>query len=218
MSSLVLAKTQAQKGQIIDLSKDIAGQDVFRVGVGWKPKTDSSIPDDIDIDLVAIRSKIDGTGATEADLFYYHNIDGNGTISDKFYAGLSQQEIFAKAAELAKSCMVVITKDNRDGEGEGDDESLFTNKSLIPDGYKVSVALSIHEADTRGQVFGMVEGLHLTLYGADGTAEINFDMDDFSIETGVVVAEFYSKNGADKFKAVGKGFTGDLNQLLSKFA
>lgn len=218
MSSLVLAKTQAQKGQVINLSKTIVGQDIFRLGVGWNPKSDTSVPDEYDVDLVAIICNEDGTGATEGDLFYYHSMDGKGTSSEDFFAGLAKQAIFEKAEELAKTCVVVITKDNRDGEGDGDDETIFINKSLIPAGKKVVVAMSIHEADTRGQVFGMVEGLHLTLYGSDGAAEINFDMDDFSIETGALVAEFYSKEGTDRFKALGKGFNGDLNALLNQFA
>ncbi len=209
---------KAVKGQVVDLTKTSPGQVIFKVGVGWVEKTDSSVKDDFDIDVVAILSNLDGTGATETDLYFYNNIDGKGTVGDDFYAGLAKDAIFQKAEQLAATNMIAITKDNRDGVGAGDDETLFVNVGLIPDGKKITIACNIYEAESRKQVFGMINNAYINVYDPTGTVLITYDMEDYSIETGVLVAEFYSKTGSDKFKAIGVGFNGDLNDLIVKFA
>lgn len=218
MSNLVLVK--ARKGEVLDLSKTVPGTHMFRVGLGWNINTDSAIKDDIDIDVVAIKTDLAGKGAKDNDVFFYNNVDGAGGKSDIVYDGLNTKaEIFAKAESIAGSSVVAITKDNRTGEGDGDDETLFVNDKKLSDNEKVTIAVNIYEAGSRRQNFGMVSGAYVTLYDESGAAAINFDLgEDYSIETGVLVAEIYRKDGVAKFKALGKGFTGDLNELMAQFS
>lgn len=217
MTALVLVK--AQKGQVLDLSKTIPGTTMFRVGLGWNVKTDSSMKDDVDIDVMAILTDLSGKGATDAGVFFYNNVDGKGTNNSVAYNGLSTNtEIFKKAEEIAASSVVAITKDNLTGEGDGDDETLFINGLLLNDNQKVTIAVNIYEANTRRQNFGMVSGAYVTLYDDSNVAALTYDLgEDFSIETGVLVAEIYKKDGVLKFKALGVGFSGDLNDLMTKF-
>lgn len=217
MGQLVLVK--ASKGQVLDLTKTVPGTTMFKVGLGWNVNTDSSIKDDIDIDVVAIKTDLSSKGAVDAGVFFYNNVDGAGGTSETVYAGLTiKEDIFKKAESIAGSSVVAISKDNRTGEGDGDDETLYINTSLLSDNDKITIAVNIYEASTRRQNFGMVKGAYVTLYDNTGAAAITYDLgEDFSIETGVIVAEIYRKDGVPKFKALGNGFSGDLNDLMTQF-
>jgi stress response protein SCP2 len=41
--------------------------------------------------------------------------------------------------------------------------------------------------------------------------------EDFSLETGVIVGEFYLSNSEAKFKNLSVGFEGTINDLISKY-
>jgi tellurium resistance protein TerD len=121
---------------------------------------------------------------------------------------------FKEAKKLAENSVIVITKDNLDGKKDGDDETLFINSSLLIEGKKVIIVVNIYEAKQRKQLFGMVKNAKCVIYGTDSAS---FDLgEDFSLETGVIVGEFYLNNGVSKFKALGEGFEGDLNDLIKK--
>lgn len=213
MSQLVLAK-----GEVVDLTKEAPGVSLFKVGVGWNPNSDPAIAAKVDIDVVAILSNSDGKGAGASDVFYFRNIDGTGKVGDQYYAGKSTEEVMEMAKSLAQTSAVAITKDNKDGEGEGDDETLFVNSDNIPEGKKVTVAINLYEAVQRGLRFGVVSGAYLNVYDTSGAVILTYELnEDYSRLTGVIVGEFYAKNGSDKFKALGIGFDGDLNDLLTKF-
>lgn len=110
--------------------------------------------------------------------------------------------------------------DNRTGEGDGDDEQIKIDLSLIPANIsKVAVTVTIDQADVRAQNFGMVENSYIRVVDeATGTELIKYDLgEDFSIETAIVVAEFYRHNGEWKFAAVGSGFSGGLAALCGNY-
>jgi tellurium resistance protein TerD len=84
---------------------------------------------------------------------------------------------------------------------------------------KVTIAVTIHEAEARGQNFGMVSKAYIRCIDADTSKEIaRYDLsEDSSIETAMVFGEIY-RLGADwKFKAVGQGFKGGLAPLARSF-
>ena len=110
--------------------------------------------------------------------------------------------------------------DNRTGEGEGDDEVINVDLNAIPaDIEKVSFTVTIDQADTRNQNFGMVENSYIRVVdAASGTELIRYDLgEDFSVETAVVVADLYRHNGEWKFNAIGSGFSGGLAALCANF-
>lgn len=110
--------------------------------------------------------------------------------------------------------------DNRTGEGEGDDEIINIELNSIPaDIERVSFTVTIDQADTRNQNFGMVENSYIRVLDAvTGTELIKYDLgEDFSIETAVVVADLYRHNGEWKFNAIGSGFSGGLAALCANF-
>ena len=51
-----------------------------------------------------------------------------------------------------------------------------------------------------------------------GTEELRFDLvEEFSIETALVVCEIYRNNGVWKFNAVGAGYSGGLEALCRAY-
>ena len=110
--------------------------------------------------------------------------------------------------------------DNLTGEGEGDDEQIVIDLSLIPARItKINFTVTIHEADERGQNFGQVSNAYVRVVNQENDEElIRYDLgEDFSVETAIVVAQLYKHNGEWKFNAIGSGFAGGLAALCRNF-
>lgn len=162
------------------------------VGLGWDVKRYDG---GADFDLDAAAFLLAGTGKvrSEADFIFYNQKQGPG---------------------------VTHMGDNRTGEGEGDDETIEVDLSQVPaDVEKISFTVTIDQADVRNQNFGMVENSFVRVYDAvTGTELIRYDLgEDYSVETAVVVAEFYRHGGEWKFNAIGSGFQGGLAALCANF-
>ena len=106
--------------------------------------------------------------------------------------------------------------DNLTGEGEGDDEQIKVDLSLVPSNIdKIDFTVTIYDAEARGQNFGQVSNAYIHIVDeTNGKELIKFDLgEDFSIETAVVVGEIYRHNGEWKFNAIGSGYKGGLRAL-----
>ncbi|WP_406417340.1 TerD family protein [Streptomyces sp. NBC_00873] len=57
-----------------------------------------------------------------------------------------------------------------------------------------------------GGVFGQVPGLYAQVVSVDGAVVAHYDVTDASSETVFVLGEFYRREGAWKFRAVGQGY------------
>jgi tellurium resistance protein TerD len=109
--------------------------------------------------------------------------------------------------------------DNRTGSGEGDDEKITIDLSLVsPDVHRVQFQVTIHEAAARGQNFGQVSNTRIRFVDeATGTESHSFDpAEDFSTETCVVLAEIYRHDGGWKLNAIGQGYASGLVGVLSQ--
>ena len=84
---------------------------------------------------------------------------------------------------------------------------------------KIKFCVTIHEADERGQNFGMVENAYVRIVNDSDSKEIaRYDLsEDSSMEKAMIFAELYSHNGEWKFKAIGQGFNGGLGPLAGSF-
>ncbi len=183
-----------QKGQKVDLTKTNPGLSKIIVGLGWDTnKYDGG--NDFDLDTAAFMTAESGKVASDQDFIFYGN--KNHTSSSVTHLG-----------------------DNRTGAGEGDDEQIKVDLSLVPAGIsKIAFTVTIHEADSRHQNFGQVSNAYIRIVDEAKNSElIRYDLgEDFSIETAIVVAELY-RNGADwKFTAIGSGFQGGLGALCNNF-
>ncbi|GGQ67765.1 TerD family protein [Streptomyces flaveolus] len=66
-------------------------------------------------------------------------------------------------------------------------------------------------------VFGQVPGLYAQVVAPDGAVVAHYDVTDASSETAFVLGEFYRRDGAWKFRAVGQGYDSGLAGLATDF-
>lgn len=179
------------KGGNVSLSKEAPGLTAVVVGLGWDARvTDGK---DFDLDASVFITGEDGKVRSDADFVFYNNKTGaDGAVEHQ--------------------------GDNRTGEGDGDDEQVKIDLSKVPADVKNLVfAVTIHEADDRGQNFGQVSNAFMRVINQDGDAELaRYDLsEDYSTETALVFGELYRHGDEWKFKAVGAGFAGGLNALAA---
>ncbi|MGR7002550.1 TerD family protein [Yinghuangia aomiensis] len=113
------------------------------------------------------------------------------------------------------------TGDNLTGEGEGDDETIMVDLTLVPAGVeKVVFPVSIYDAENRGQTFGQVRNAYIRIVNqADGNELARYDLtEDASSETAMIFGELYRYQGEWKFRAVGQGYASGLRGSLSTSA
>ncbi|KJS12819.1 MAG: chemical-damaging agent resistance protein C [Desulfotomaculum sp. BICA1-6] len=182
------------KGQKIDLTKTNPGLTKIFLGLGWDTnKYDGG--KDFDLDAVAFLVNTEGKAAGDGAFIFYNN-------------------------KQDPSGSVVLSGDNLTGAGEGDDESIKINLATVPaEIEKIAICIDIHDAATRSQNFGQVSNAFVRVVNEDNGEEIiRYDLgEDYSIETGLVVAEIYRHSGEWKFSAVGSGFQGGLAALASTY-
>jgi tellurium resistance protein TerD len=182
-----------QKGGNVNLSKEAPNLKKIVIGLGWDPRSTDGAT--FDLDGSAFLLKVDGKVRSDADFIFYNNLkstDGS----------------------------VLHTGDNQTGDGEGDDERIVVDLEKVPaEIERISIGVTIHDAESRRQNFGMVGQAFIRCMNADGEKEIaRYDLsEDGSVETAMIFGEIYRNAGEWKFKAVGQGFKGGLGPLARSF-
>ena len=182
------------KGQKVNLSKDNPGLKNIMVGLGWDVNAFDSGAD-FDLDASAFLAGANGKCPMDKDFIFYGNLEH-------------------------ESGAVKHMGDNLTGEGDGDDEQIEVDLSLVPGNIeKIAFTVTIYEAESRRQNFGQVSNAYIHIMDtATNTELLRFDLgEDFSIETAVVVGELYKHNGEWKFNAIGSGFQGGLAALCGHY-
>ena len=182
------------KGQKVSLTKGNPGLKNIVVGLGWDTnKYDGGF--DFDLDSAAFLLGENDKVNSDSDFIFYNNL--------KHSSGAVQH-----------------LGDNLTGEGDGDDEQVKLDLSLVPQNVnKIAFTVTIHEAQERRQNFGQVNNSYVRVVNADTNQELlKYELgEDFSIETAVVVCEIYRHNGEWKFNALGSGFEGGLEALCKQY-
>ncbi|PLT31096.1 TerD family protein [Peribacillus deserti] len=185
---------QLAKGQRIDLTKTNPGLTKAIIGLGWDTNKYSG-GSAFDLDASAFLANDQGKVQDDLEFVFYNNLK-------------------------SPTGAVEHTGDNRTGEGDGDDEQIVVDFSLLPAHVtKIGIAVTIHDADARKQNFGQVSNAFVRVVNPENDEEIlRYDLgEDFSIETAVVICELY-KHGSDwKFNAIGSGFSGGLADLCRNY-
>lgn len=182
------------KGQKVDLTKTNPGLQKVMIGLGWDTnKYDGGNDFDLDTSIFLL----DETGKVKdpSDFVFYNNTTGgNGSV--------------------------VHSGDNLTGDGDGDDEVVYVTLNDVPATIqKITFTVTIHDAESRNQNFGMVSNAFIRIANdANGQELIRYDLgEDFSIETALVVGELYRHGGEWKFSAIGSGYQGGLAALCNDF-
>lgn len=184
------------KGQRVSLEKIAPGLTEIFVGLGWDVKAvDTGVDFDLDASVFLL-------GSNEK------------LISDKhfiFYNNLT-------SPDAAKS--VTHKSDNLTGAGAGDDEVVEIKLTQVPPEIeKIVVTVTIHEAQERKQNFGQVQNAFVRIVNLQNEQEVvRYDLvEDYSIETALIMAELYRKDGEWRLNAVGAGYQGGLQALLDRY-
>jgi tellurium resistance protein TerD len=167
----------------------------FTVGLGWDAN-ESSTGEGFDLDASVFILGENGKILADEYFVFYNNL---------------------KSPDGA----VTHTGDNLTGAGDGDDESITMDLSLINPAVKeICVVVTIHEAIARKQNFGQVRNSFIRVYDAATNTEIvKYELgEDFSIETAVEFGRIYKRENQWKFEAVGVGQKGGLEDYLKKYA
>ena len=185
-----------QKGQRVSLDSSMK---LALVGLGWDTnRYDGGA--DFDLDASAFLLGENGKLLRDEDFVFYNNLNG-------------------------RDGAVVHTGDNLTGDGDGDDEVIMIDFSKIPSEIKkIAICVTIHDAEARRQNFGQVSNAYIRIaklsdeFDTGGEPVLKFDLEEeFSIETALVVAEIYFKNGEWKFNAVAAGYQGGLEAICRSF-
>jgi tellurium resistance protein TerD len=166
---------------------------IFTIGLGWDTNSSTS-GRDFDLDAsVFMLGENKKLVADEYFIFYNNLTSPDGAL--------------------------IHTGDNLTGEGDGDDESINVDLSLVnPAVNELCIVVTIHEADTRRQNFGQVKNSFVRIVDKNGNDIMKYELEeDFSIETAVEFGRIYRRNGEWKFEAVGVGTRGGLQDFVNKY-
>ena len=182
------------KGQKVDLTKGNPGLTKIMVGLGWDVNAFDS-GSAFDLDAAAFLVGAGGKCPTERDFIFYGNL--------KHSTGAVEH-----------------MGDNLTGEGDGDDEQIEVDLSLVPANIeKIAFTVTIYDAENRHQNFGQVNNAFVRIYNeANGEELLRYDLgEDFSIETAAVFGELYKHGDEWKFNAIGSGYQGGLAALCNNY-
>jgi len=178
------------KGENVNLSKEDVALAQVKVGLGWKTPAEN-----FDLDASAFLLGENRKVLSEKDFVFYGNKESaNGAVKS--------------------------SGDNRTGIGEGDDETISIDLENVPANVQsIAIAVTIHEAQERGQNFGQVGDAYIRIVNAETDVELaKFDLDeDASGDTAIVFGSLY-RHGIDwKFKANASGSKATLTELATTF-
>lgn len=180
-----------QKNEILDLTKRNPGLKKVTLGAGWDISNGGL---DFDIDIAAFLLDANNKFNTVSNVIFFNNKQGQG---------------------------IALSGDNRTGAGEGDDETILIDlENINPSIQKIVFVVTIHEAQSRRQTFGMVNNSYVRLLDAKNNERelCRFNLkEDGSTVTSVLFAELYKDGYEWYFKAIGDGKIADLNGMLGLY-
>jgi len=195
-----------QKGQRISLSKESPGLKKILCGLGWDVAKGSgggifgmlANTQNYDLDASAIC------------------LDVNGKIND-----IANVVYFSNLSHPSKA--ITHLGDNLTGEGDGDDEQIIIDLTLVPpDIAKLVFTVNIYECTKREQDFGQVQNAFVRLVNISNNQEIaryNLSGSEYKGNTGMIMAEIYRHGNEWKMAAIGKGVkVNGLGDLVKAYA
>lgn len=186
-----------QPAMILDLTKDVPLLKNLKGVLNWDPHPmfADSVTKGYDLDIFIYCLNDQGKLTSAEDVVYFKN-------------------------KTHKSGAIAVPVDNQ--TGGGDDDEFFTMKidQLPADRNRYDIFVFIHQADVRGQNFGMVANTRFDLINDDtGVTEVRYQVtQQFSNETCLHVASIVrAPNGNIEVQPVGKGGVAGPNDVVSAY-
>lgn len=182
-----------EKKKPISLVKEKPGIKNIVAGLGWDEATINAVPVDCDVSVFLLGTN--GKLVSEDHFIFYNNL---------------------KSPDGA----VAHTGDSRDGDGDGDDESIRLDLSSIDPAVEyIYFAITIHESESRGHHFGNVENSFIKIRNAaDNTVLCQYQLkENFDGQDSLIIASLSRNAGAWNVEALGQPFSGGLATLIELY-
>lgn len=177
------------KGGNVSLTKEAPNLTAVSVGLGWDARNTTGAPFDLDASAIA-------TGINKK------------VLSDQHFVFFNQL--------MSPEGTIEHMGDELEGGTGGDDEDEEVIKIDVaaspPTITNIFFAVSIYDADSRGQTFGQVSNAYIRIGDQATNRELaRYDLsEDASTETAMVFGELYRHGPEWKFRAIGQGYRSGL--------
>ncbi|MEG4227111.1 pentapeptide repeat-containing protein [Microcoleus sp. N9_B2] len=180
------------KGERFNLSKETSDFSKIAIALGWQV---SQKAQNCDIDASVFMLAAEGRIPDEKYFVFYNNLTSpDGAVR---HSG-----------------------DSRNGQIEGDDETVYVDLSKINSAIQEIVfVVTIHEGQEKNQSFSQVTNAFIRLYNRETLSElVRYNLNQiFSQETALEFGRLYKKNGEWRFQALGQGYNAGLQSFVDKY-
>ena len=182
---------ELSKGGRFNLSKEAPDLKKVAIGLGWQV------------------SKNEQTYDIDASVFM---LDAGGTSNEKYF--IFYNNLKSPDGSLRHS------GDNRTGEGNGDDETIYIDLAKVnPEIQEIVFVVTIHEAHEKNQNFSQIKNAFIKIYNQETKRSIaRYNLREaFSQETALEFGRLYTKDAEWRFQAVGEGYNTGLQSFVDKY-
>ena len=180
------------KGERFNLSQEVPNFNKLAIALGWQV---SQTAQNCDIDASVFMLAADGRIPDEKYFVFYNNLTSpDGSVR---HSG-----------------------DSRNGQIEGDDETVYVDLSKINSAIQEIVfVVTLHEGQEKNQSFSQVTNAFIRLYNSEtGNELVRYNLNQiFSQETALEFGRLYKKNGEWRFQPVGQGYNAGLQSFVDKY-
>lgn len=180
------------KGGRFNLSKEAPDLKKVAIGLGWQVNQNGQ---SYDIDASVFMLSTDGKVPDDKYFVFYNNLQSlDGSLR---HSG-----------------------DNRTGEGDGDDETIYVDLTKVNSAIQEIVfVVTIHQGQEKQQNFSQIRNAFIKIYNQEtrrSLARYNL-REAFSQETALEFGRLYKKDGEWRFQAVGEGYNTGLQSFVDKY-
>ncbi|MEH2091583.1 TerD family protein [Nostoc sp.] len=183
---------ELSKGGRFNLSKEAPNLKKVAIGLGWQI------------------NKAGQTCDIDASVFM---LGANGKIPDEKYF------IFYNNLESLDGSLR-HSGDNRTGEGNGDDETIYVDLAKVnPAIQEIVFVVTIHEGQEKNQNFSQIKNAFIKIYNHENRNSLaRYNLREaFSQETALEFGRLYKKENEWRFQAVGEGYSSGLQSFVDKY-
>lgn len=134
----------------------------------------------------------------------------NGSIKD------NSDIVFFNQLDTGKG--VYLSGDNRTGEGEGDDESIFVELDKVPVDI-TSIAIFVNIYESKDLNFGMINNAYARIVDSDTDKEVGIHLlnEDSALDNAVHFVNLVRHENGWSFDTIGQGTTGNVNEIANRY-
>ena len=183
---------ELNKGGRFNLSKEVPDLKKVAIGLGWQASHNGQ---SYDIDASVFMLGADGKVPDKKYFVFYNNLESfDGSLK---HSG-----------------------DNRTGEGNGDDETIYIDLTKVHLSIREIVfVVTIHDGQEKNKNFSQIRNAFIKVYNQETRRSIaRYNLrEGFSQETALEFGRLYKNKGEWRFQAVGEGYNTGLQSFVDKY-